>query len=326
MTVRWGGSGTRHGPRRPDPRRGRRVVRIIGLGMLILILAGAAVVRSNIGGHANVAADEVIEIHSAHGTSFVPALQGKRPLFILALGSDARPGEPILHERSDSIHIIGVNLATHRATILGFPRDSWVAIPGHGTAKITTAMNVGGPSLTIATIERLTGIRIDFWVMTSFRGLVGMVDTIGPLTVRVVQGMHDRYSGADFDKGVHKFRGTQALAFARDRHDVPNGDLTRSLNQGKLMQAALAKLRKDFARSPARIFTWLSVGWRNIHTDLGATALLDLILTATQIPSKNVNNLVVPATTGSVGAQSVVFISSGASAIYADMRQDGIAH
>jgi polyisoprenyl-teichoic acid--peptidoglycan teichoic acid transferase len=291
---------------------------------VILLLAGAAVVRSNVNGQATVSAD-VIEIHSAHGASFVPALQGKRPLFILALGSDARPGQSIVRERSDSIHILGVNPATHRATILGFPRDSWVSIPGHGSSKITTAMSLGGPSLTVATLERLTGIRIDFWVLTSFRGLVGMVDTIGPLKVRVVQGMHDRYSGANFDKGVHKFRGTQALAFARDRHDVPNGDFTRSLNQGKLMLAALSKLRQDFDRKPARIFTWLSVAWRNIHTDLGANYLLDLLLTATQIPPKNVNNRVVPATTGFVGAQSVVFISSRASSIYADMRQDGIA-
>jgi LCP family protein required for cell wall assembly len=303
----------------------RRLMRITGLSALIVVLAAAAVVRSNIGGQPTVAADEVVEIHSAHGTSFVPALEGKRPLFILVLGSDARPGEPVLRERSDSIHIIGLNLAAHRATILGFPRDSWVPIPGCGTAKITTAMSCGGPGRTIATLERLTGIRIDFWVLTSFGGLVGMVDRIGPLQVRVAQGMHDRYSGADFDKGLHKFRGTQALAFARDRHDVPNGDLTRSLNQGKLMQAALGKLHKDFTRSPAAIFTWLAVGWRSIHTDLSPTTLLDLILTATQIPSKHVNNLVVPATTGFVGAQSVVFISAHASAIYADMRQDGIA-
>jgi polyisoprenyl-teichoic acid--peptidoglycan teichoic acid transferase len=272
-----------------------------------------------------VAADEVVEIHSAHGTSFVPALEGKRPLFILALGSDARPGEPILRERSDSIHIIGLNLATHRATILGFPRDSWVPIPGCGTAKITTAMSCGGPSRTVATIEQLTGIRIDFWAVTSFRGLVRMVNGVGPLTVKVVQGMHDRYSGADFSKGVHRFRGDQALAFARDRHDVPNGDLTRSENQGKLMQAGLSKLHTDFARSPASVFTWLAIEWHNIHTDLSATTLLDLLITATQIPSKQVNNLVVPATTGFVGAQSVVFISSRASAIYADMRADGIA-
>lgn len=325
MTVLPTGSRQLGGGGRHAPRLGRRLLRGAGLGALIVVLAAAAVVRSNIAGRSTVAADEVIEIHSAHGTSFVPALQGKRPLFILTLGSDARPGQSILRERSDSIHIIGVNLATHRATILGFPRDSWVPIPGHGTAKITTAMTFGGPSLTVATIERLTGIRIDFWALTNFRGLVRMVDGIGPLQVRVVQGMHDRYSGANFSQGVHKFRGIQALQFARDRHDVPNGDLTRSLNQGKLMQAAMAKLHKDFARTPAAVFTWLTIGWHNIHTDLSVTTLLDLILTATQIPSKQVNNLVVPATTGSVGAQSVVFISPRASAVYADMRQDGIA-
>jgi LCP family protein required for cell wall assembly len=313
------------GRRRHAPRPGRRLLRLTGLGALIVVLAAAAVVRSNVGGTSTVAADEVVEIHSAHGTSFVPALEGKRPLFILALGSDARPGQSILRERSDSIHIIGLNLATHRATILGFPRDSWVPIPGCGTAKITTAMSCGGPSRTVTTIERLTGIRIDFWALTNFRGLVKMVDGIGPLTIRVAQGMHDRYSGADFSKGVHRFRGIQALQFARDRHDVPNGDLTRSENQGKLMQAALSKLHKDFTRSPASVFTWLAIGWHNIHTDLSATTLLDLIITATQIPSKQVNNLVVPATTGFVGAQSVVFISSRASAIYADMRADGIA-
>jgi LCP family protein required for cell wall assembly len=325
VTVHLRGSERRGVRRRHASPPGRRLLRVAGLGALIAVLAGAAVVRSNIGGQSTVSADEVIEIHSAHGTSFVPALQGKRPLFILTLGSDARPGQQALRERSDSIHIIGVNLATHRATILGFPRDSWVQIPGCGTAKITTAMSCGGPARTVATLERMTGIRIDFWALTTFGGLIRMVNRIGPLQVRVVQAMHDRYSGANFSKGVHRFHGGQALAFARDRHDVPNGDLTRSLNQGKLMQAALVKLHKDFARNPVAVLTWLAVGWHNIHTDLRATTLLDLILTATQIPSKQVNNLVVPATTGSVGAQSVVFISPRASAIYADMRQDGIA-
>jgi polyisoprenyl-teichoic acid--peptidoglycan teichoic acid transferase len=311
--------------RRHQPRPRWRSVRVIGISLVILALGSTAAVQLNLRGRPAAAATETIEIHSAHGTSFVPALQGKRPLFILALGSDARRGQPVERERSDSIHIIGVNFVTRRATILGFPRDSWVNIPGHGTSKITTAMSAGGPRLMVATLERLTGIRIDFWVLTSFGGLTRMVNAIGPLRVRVAQPMHDRYSGANFSAGVHRFRGKQALAFARDRHDVPQGDISRSKNQGILMMSALSKLRKDFAQNPAILFKWLAVGWRNIHTDIKPAMLLDLLLTASQIPSTRVNNLVVPASTGSVGAQSVVFISPAASRLYADMRADGVA-
>jgi polyisoprenyl-teichoic acid--peptidoglycan teichoic acid transferase len=304
-----------------------RSIRAIGIALVIMALASAATVRLNLRGEQQpaVAAEETIEIHSAHGTSFVPALQRRRPLFILALGSDARPGQAIQHERSDSIHVIGVNFATRKATILGFPRDSWVNIPGHGTSKITTAMSSGGPSLTVATIERLTGIRIDFWILTSFGGFIRMVNGIGPLRVRVAQPMHDRYSGANLSKGVHRLRGGQALAFARDRHDVPQGDIGRSRNQGILMLSALSKLRKDFAKNPAILFKWLAVGWYNVRSDIKPATLLDLLLTASQIPSNRVNNLVVPSSTGSAGSQSVVFILPGASSIYADMRADGVA-
>ena len=87
-----------------------------------------------------------VRLYAAHGAaSLIPALRGERPLFILSLGSDARPGQDITRQRCDSIHLIGIDLATHRASILGFPRDSYVSIPGHGTNKINSAMSAGGP-------------------------------------------------------------------------------------------------------------------------------------------------------------------------------------
>ncbi|HJP65872.1 MAG TPA: LCP family protein [Actinomycetota bacterium] len=265
-----------------------------------------------------------VEIHAAHGTSYVPALEGKRPLFILALGSDARPGQSITGERSDSIHLIGIDLKTKAATLLGFPRDSWVSIPGHGTSKINDAMAFGGPNLMVATIEHLTGIRVDFWLLTSFTGMIRMVDNVGGITVDIPYAMHDRYSGANFGAGRHHLSGGQALALARNRHDTPRGDFSRSLNQGLLLRSALAELRKDFRDRPDILFTWLTTLWRNVKTDLSTRTLLDLGLTATQVSPSRVSNLVVPGTTGTVGSASVVFISSSAHAIYQDMRKDGV--
>ena len=311
----------RRGPR-------RRALARIGSGSLaVMALTAAVLVAAGPAGRSGpaLALPDVVEIHSAHGSSFVPALEGKRPLFILALGSDARPGQRVDRQRADSIHLIGVDLQHHRATLLGFPRDSWVNIPGHGTTKINTAMTLGGPNLMVRTIESLTGIRIDFWMLTSFNGLIRMVDGIGGLSVNVPRRMHDKFSGANFSKGRHHLRGHAALAFARDRHDVPGGDLGRSANQGRLILAALSKLDTVFGQDPGTLLKWISVGWRNVRTDLSLHTLVQLGLTATRIDPGKVTNLVVPATTGTVGSQSVVFISPRARSVYADLRADGYA-
>jgi LCP family protein required for cell wall assembly len=311
--------------RREDGRL-RRAAKSVATAVAGLLLAsGAAIGVRHVWTHPAVASADVLEIHAVHGSSFVPALQGKRPLFILALGSDARPGQQVAGQRSDSIHIIGIDTARHRATILGFPRDSWVPIPGHGVGKITTALTYGGPPLVAQTLENLTGIRIDFWALTSFPGLIRMVDGIGGLSVIVPQVMHDSFSGAFFSRGRHHLNGSQALAFARDRHDFSTGDITRSKNQGVLLVAALSRLHAVFSTRPSELLAWIALLWHNIGTDLSPQTVLDLALAATQVPVKNVNNLVVPSGTGTVGGQSVVFIQPGAQRLYAEMRANGVA-
>lgn len=266
-----------------------------------------------------------LQIRSAHGASFLPALEGRRPLFILAIGSDARPGQAPQSTRADSIHLIGMDLRRKRATILGFPRDSYVPIPGHGTDKINSALFFGGPELVVQTIESLTGIRIDFWALTGFQGFVRFWNDVGPINVDVPRPMFDSASGANFTAGVHSFVGREALAFARDRHDVPGGDIGRSENHGRLLIEALGAFAKKVKANPAELLLWLSAGWRTVTTDISSKELFDLALTVAQFKKKAVNNLVVPSSTGSAGAASVVFISSSASAIYADMRADGVS-
>jgi len=299
----------------------------------LLVCAAAAAVGGlrDPGGHARAAESSggavadvqpAVRIGAAHGASYVPALQGRRPLFLLVLGSDER--HRLQGKRADSIHIIGIDLAHRRATILGIPRDSWVAIPGFGHDKINASLQLGGPSLTVRTVESLTGIRIDFWILTTFKGFKAMVDGIGGLKIDVPYAMHDPYSGSNFEPGVRRMNGKQALAFSRDRHSTPGGDLGRSGNQGRVLLSALSKLRDRFAKDPGTLFDWIGVGWRQIDTDLSVSTLLDLGLTATQVASRDVNNVVVPATTGNVGAASVVFISSAAQPLYADMKHDGV--
>src|SRR5207247_2764009 len=119
------------------------------------------------------------------------------------------------------------------------------------------------------------------------------------------------------------FNGSQALAFARDRHDFSRGDIQRSGNQGRLMLSALSKLTSEFKKDPSTLFTYITVGWRNVQTSLSVATLVDLGLAATQIERSKVNNLVVPSSGGTVGSLSVVFISSSASSLYRDLKNDG---
>jgi LCP family protein required for cell wall assembly len=260
----------------------------------------------------------------AHPAEAFPTLTGAKPIFVLALGSDARPGEPIAGERSDSIHIVGLNPAKHQASILGFPRDSYVDIPGHGTDKITAAMSFGGPKLTIQTIEQLTGIHIDFYVLTSFPGLKSMINSIGGVTVDVQQAMHDSFSGADFEPGPVHMDGAQALSFARDRHDFSTGDLARSENQGRLFLATLAEFHKDFQKDPGVMLTYIGAGMRNVQTDLPLSEVVKLGFTATKVAPKSVLNCVVPAHGAVVGTADVVIIDPPATGLYADMKPDGL--
>jgi LCP family protein required for cell wall assembly len=305
--------------------RGRRITRV---GIAAIVFAVALSTTLGLLGQGAprraLAEQHAVELHAAHDASYVPVARGDGPLFILALGSDARPGQNVLRERADSIHIIGVDRRRERATILGFPRDSWVPIPGHGRGKINSAMSIGGPTLMVRTVESLTGIRMDYWMLTSFRGLSRMVDAVGGLVLDVPYAMNDPASHANLSKGVQRLKGWQALAFARNRKDTPQGDFSRSLNQGRLFLAALAQLRSEFRSDPGRLLTWMVTGSRNLHTDLAFDTLLDLAITASQVPPSAVNNLVAPGSSGWVGSASVVFLSGRASGMYADMRADGV--
>lgn len=266
----------------------------------------------------------VLEIRRAQRAGYLPRPPRNRPIVLLAIGSDARPGDRVDRMHADSIHLIAVNPRKGAATILGFPRDSYVNIPGRGTSKINDSMVYGGPPLVVKTVESITGIRVDYWMLTSFKDFIQMVDGIGGVKMRIHYPMHDRASGTNFNPGEKKLKGRHALAFARDRHSAPGGDFGRSFNQGRLILAALKKFRDGFERDPTALFKWLRIGLERVSTDLGLGELIDLGLLAAQVSPNKIRNMVLPGSTGMAGAASVVHLSPSAQAIYRDVKADGI--
>jgi polyisoprenyl-teichoic acid--peptidoglycan teichoic acid transferase len=267
-----------------------------------------------------------VEIGRTQKASYLAPSRGRDPLVVLALGSDARPGVCMPVERclADSIHLITVNRREGAATILGFPRDSYVNIPGVGQGKINEALFQGGPQLVVQTVEELTGIPIDYYLLTSFEGLPRMVNDIGGLEVDVPYPMSDESSGAVFDAGPQVMDGREVLAFSRNRKDTPNGDFSRSENQGLVLLGALEQLRGEFRKNSTVLFSWLISGVLNMKMDLSFPDLFDLGLTAATVDPENVDNLVVPGGIGMAGTASIVVISDEAEGIYRDLEDDGL--
>jgi polyisoprenyl-teichoic acid--peptidoglycan teichoic acid transferase len=254
---------------------------------------------------------------------FAPDLPGRRTITILAVGSDARPGQNPLGLRADSIHLIFLHPGKEQAVMVGIPRDTWVPIPGHGSNKINSAMSSGGPALLVQTIERAFGARIDYWAVASFWGVTDAINEIGGLSVRVPFPMHNP-QGKNFRPGMHHLNGSQVLGFSRERKTVPGGDFGRQENGGRVLLAALAQFQEEFRDDPGRLLAWVGAGMRNMDTTLPVGEVIDLAMDMTDVKLAHVRNVVFPGGTGTVGGSSVVFLSmSTARRIVADARVDG---
>ena len=244
-----------------------------------------------------------------------------KPMFVLVMGHDARPGET--QSRGDALHLIGINAAAGTATILNIPRDTWTNIPGRGMDKINTGHYYGGPALQARAVSALVGVDVPIVISTDFQGLSDMVDELGGVNVNVPVPMNDPKSGAVFPAGIVRMDGGAALAFARNR-SISGGDFTRTQDQGILILAGLAKLR-DSSPSAANTLKWMSVLLRHSRFEgIGVGDLYRLGRLALSIEPASVRNVTMPGTTGSAANQSVVFVGASAPALFADFRDDAI--
>jgi cell envelope-related function transcriptional attenuator common domain len=293
--------------------------KLIAATLVLLSWVGGTALGS-LAGAVPAAATPLLTIGRAHA-NYLPTLDGTKPIFILILGSDARPGTPVDRGLSDSIHILGINPAAKRATLYGIPRDSYVPLTTGGTNKINAAMPAGGPQAEIATVEAVTGIKFDYYMLTGFVGLTKAVDELGGLTIDIPYTVVGDIR--TFDQGVHTLDGPSALGYARTRHSLPLGDFDRSMNQGRLMIAALQQFKGAFAKDPTALYAWLGAGLRNVQTSLSIDELTTLAFLASQVSSKKVTNLVAYGHSATVAGSSIVQLDASNQAMWQDLATHG---
>jgi LCP family protein required for cell wall assembly len=243
-------------------------------------------------------------------------------IWVLCLGSDARPGQRLTGTRADAIQLVGLNLRTGAASIIGVPRDSYVPIAGHGRDKINASMFLGGPQVMADSVGDLVGVRPDYVFTTGFLGFRHMVTAIGGVKVFSKFSFSDPVRPQGYRHGWNKLNGFQALIFGRVRHPLPGGDFDRSANQQVLLRSILRKVRAR-QDQPGFMERGLLSAVRNLNTNLRPSELYRLAQAVTTIDPRKVRGCVVQGSTGYVGAASVVFPNvSQARGYGSDARDD----
>jgi LCP family protein required for cell wall assembly len=258
-----------------------------------------------------------------HVSAFAGLDDSQRPaegdsVNILVVGSDNRTGltrkqTAALHvgsgdygpPRTDTIMVMHVNKDTGGATVVSLPRDSYVEIPAwtdgkgvHHDArkdKINSAFESGGAPLTVATVEKATGLRIDHYVEVNFAGFLNMVDALDGVPICLSKDVKDKDSGFNLPAGKHVVSGKDALAYVRMRH--VDSDFGRMARQQKFIASMLQKATSaGVLLNPMKLNSFIDAGVASVTTDegLGRSEIVDLASRLRGVDQGSITFLTVP--------------------------------
>jgi LCP family protein required for cell wall assembly len=240
-------TGTTPVARGPTLRRGHWVAGGV-IVLLLLVIAGIFLYLSPV-----LALLDNHPATPAHGVpgpaTAPPPLDSSKRINVLLLGSDNDQKFPANAVLSQTMIVVSIDPAHRQVTLLSLPRDLWVAIPGHGNAKIDLAYAEGGEALARATVEKSFKIPIHYYAWIGLNGLVKVVDRLGGVDVDVLHPVLDDNYPNDYNSsgygtervylaaGPQHLDGRHALQYVRSRHGDLLSDFGRSIRQQQVLLA-----------------------------------------------------------------------------------------
>jgi LCP family protein required for cell wall assembly len=263
------------------------------------------------------------------------------PLNVLVLGSQQRAGQMGYKHgwfgiasgsnpytsNSDNLLIVHLDATRTHATILSIPRDTMVYEPAckarspqigvgmqgpYPSSLIEGALNIGGPTCAVKTVEDFTGIKINDFVEFDFNSFREMVDALGGVEVCVPRGgYHDPAARINLGPGLHHLRWNEALAYVRQRHHLggpdAGGDLPRILVQQAFISSVIQQVNSQgLLSNTGKLLRIASVATKALTVDqnLGnISALLHLARSLTHLHASHVSLITMP--TGPAGVHLV---------------------
>ena len=311
--------------------------------MVLTALGGGAVYAIN-GLGKNIGAINTSDLNEADRPESVRQTDTS-PTNILIMGSDSREGEGLAYgdvagARSDTTLLVHLYNGRKDAVVVSIPRDSWVEIAGCTkpdgsttrpyTTKFNAAFAFGGPVCTIKTVEKLTDIRINNFVVVDFKAFKTVVDAIGGVEVCLTTPAYDPVikgqggSGLDLPAGYSTITGEQALAFVRARETLGDGsDLSRIKRQQDFIGSMVRGMtEKGLLTNPSMIYKVLGAITSSIQTNpelASIQALQDFALSLGNLSPERIKFVTTPY---DLNGDGNVHWTSETDAMWAALRMD----
>lgn len=305
-------------------------IRLLAVGLAVIILAGTGYAWTNVrnlttqvtridqlglGPKSGAPNDGVNGTNQNILLVGLDSRQGATPAELKELSTGQDGGSMA----TDTMMVLHVPADGSKATVISLPRDSWVSVKGFGKGKLNSAYadgysggggTKGGAKLLISTVEDLTGLTIDHYVAVSLLAFYRISTAIGgvPVCLKAAQNAStdsdaygSGYSGIDLPAGPSVIEGKQALAFVRQRHGLPRGDLDRIVRQQYFLSHAFNKVASaGTLLNPAALNRLINAVSSSLQVDQG----LDLLKLARQVQDLSAGNITFT-TLPNTGAQNI---------------------
>lgn len=231
------------------------------------------------------------------------------PLNLLVMGSDTRKGKgnnvagstPGL---SDTTILLHLSKDRSRAYGVSIPRDAIVNRPScprkdgsgvdpGGSTQFNAAYAVGGPACTIKTVEHITGVYVDHFVVIDFNGFKQMVDALGGIQICVPSEVNDTHGNIHLAAGTYNVTGDQALDYVRVRNGISaNGDIGRIKRQQTFVAAMIKKVvSAGTLTNPVKLVRFLDAATKSLTTDPGFAHLKELASLGSSLKNIGLDNV-----------------------------------
>ena len=267
---------------------------------------------------------------------------------ILILGSDSRDGKNSQYGTSDDatgyghsdvMMLMDISADNKRVSVVSFPRDLLVdtpkctdqktkkQFPAQQDVMINAAMTEAGIGCAVDTVNKLTGLEIDHFMMADFNAVKELSNTVGGVEVCISDAVYDPDSRLRLPKGTSKVQGEQALAFLRARHAFADGgDLGRIKAQQGFLSSLTRKMKSDGTLSnPVKMLEIADVVTRNLTIDEGLASIPTLLTVGNRLKNIDVGKVAfvaVPTVPAVSDPNRLQVAEPAASQLFAAMRKD----